>query len=247
MFKADKVLSEKLDKRKATHCYRSLASTHNIIDFCSNDYLGFSRSLELKDKIFKYSKRFENIHQVGSTGSRLISGNSALVESLESFIATYHEAESGLIFNSGYDANLGLIASVPQRGDTILYDSYIHASIRDAIRLGFATAHAFEHNDLSDLEKKMAKATGHVFIIVESVYSMDGDFAPLKALSQLASLHEAHLIVDEAHATGIFGHGGKGLCYAEGVQSKVYARVHTFGKALGCHGAIVLGSDLLRN
>ncbi|MDD3877235.1 MAG: 8-amino-7-oxononanoate synthase [Bacteroidales bacterium] len=247
MFKADKILSEKLELRKANNCLRSLTTSHNIIDFCSNDYLGFSRSLELKDRIFKFSKRFENIHQVGSTGSRLISGNSALVESLESFIATYHEAEAGLVFNSGYDANLGLISSVPQRGDTIFYDAYAHASIRDAIRLGFAKSFSFKHNDIADLQKKMKMATGNIFIIVESVYSMDGDCAPLKDLCQISQDTGAHLIVDEAHATGVFGNGGKGLVVKLGLTHKVFARIHTFGKALGCHGAIVLGSALLRD
>jgi len=246
MYPADKTLENLINKRKADGNFRSLTTTHNTIDFCSNDYLGFSKSIDLKDRFLRFSKNLESIAYIGSTGSRLISGNSALIESLENFVATYHQAEAGLLFNSGYDANLGLLSSVPQRGDTVFYDEAVHASIRDGVRLSFAKAYAFRHNDIDHLKKRFDLARGNVYVVVESVYSMNGDFALLKEIAGLCTAKNAHLIVDEAHATGVFGNGGKGLVADMELTSKVFARVHTFGKALGCHGAIVVGSNLLR-
>jgi len=248
MFPANDKMQKALDKREAEGCLRKLSLSGNRIDFCSNDYLGFANSNELKLRIKKNSERFEEAHfSIGSTGSRLISGNSRFLESLEEFIANFHRAESGLIFNSGYDANIGLFASVPQRGDTILYDELIHASIRDGIRLSFADSFSFRHNDLNDLNNLLAKVKGNVFVAVESIYSMDGDFAPLKELAELCSRRNAQLIVDEAHATGVIGENGEGFVAHLNLQHKVFARIHTFGKSLGCHGAIILGSNLLRN
>jgi 8-amino-7-oxononanoate synthase len=180
-------------------------------------------------------------------GSRLLSGNYELIERAELEIAQFHQAEAGLIFNSGYDANIGLLSTVPQRGDTILYDFLSHASIRDGIRLSNAQSFSFEHNHLDDLEKKLNIATGTVFIVTESVFSMDGDLADLVALVNIAEKYNAHLIIDEAHATGIIGSRGEGLVQSVGLSDRMFARVHTFGKALGCHGAIVLGSSTLKN
>jgi 8-amino-7-oxononanoate synthase len=170
-----------------------------------------------------------------------------LVECLEAKIAAFHHARAGLIFNSGYDANIGLFSSVPRKGDTILYDELIHASIRDGVRLSLASHFSFKHNNINQLEEKIKIAKGNVFVAVESVYSMDGDFAPLKEISDLCSRFGAFLIVDEAHATGIFGKKGEGRVSELGLEENVFARMHTFGKALGCHGGIVLGSDLLRD
>lgn len=229
-------LHKKLSERQDQHAYRTLKIVTGTIDFCSNDYLGIAAILKIKDTL-----------KHGSTGSRLLAGNYALIEETEQFIASFHEAEAGLIFNSGYDANLGLLSCVPQRGDTILYDYLSHASIRDGIRLSFANAFSFQHNDLTDLESKLQKSTGNIFIVTESVFSMDGDTAPLKEISVLCEKYNAHLIVDEAHATGVIGTKGQGLVQSENLQAKCFARVHTFGKALGCHGAIVLGSQTLRN
>ncbi len=168
------------------------------------------------------------------------------------FIAGFHEAEAGLIFNSGYDANLGLLSAVPQRGDTILYDQLCHASIRDGMRLSFAHAFSFAHNDVPALEQRLRGARGelargNLFVVTESVFSMDGDQAPLAAIAVLCRRYNAHLIVDEAHATGFVGVKGEGLVQTLGLQKECFARVHTFGKAVGCHGAIVLGSHKLRD
>lgn len=249
-------LQHHLDKRQEQGLLRTLKVPSGTIDFCSNDYLGFARSEELKHKISSCSESACPVGRLltpgprlfnGSTGSRLLSGNSAYAEDLEKYIAQYHNAEAGLIFNSGYDANVGLLSSVAQRGDTIMYDEFIHASVRDGTRLSLAKAHSFMHNDLDDLEKKLKKKKGNVFVAVESVYSMDGDFSPLKEIVSLCQKHNANLIVDEAHATGLYGSKGEGRCVELGLEKVIFARVHTFGKALGTHGAIVLGSGALRN
>lgn len=182
----------------------------------------------------------------GSTGSRLISGNSKVVEGVESRLAGHFQSDAALIFNSGYDANVGLFSSLPQKGDTILYDELVHASVRDGIRLSFANSYSFRHNDAADLEKKLQKATGTIFVAVESLYSMDGDIAPLIDLNALCTEYGALLIVDEAHSGGVFGKEGRGLCAELGISDSVFIRLFTFGKAYGAHGAVVCCSDLVR-
>jgi len=201
----------------------------------------------LHAKILEFNQTQAKKITEGSTGSRLITGNSAIAESLEGLIATYHNAESALLFNSGYDANVGLFSSVPQRGDTIFYDELVHASIRDGIRLSYANAYSFRHNDFQHLKELFKLAKGTVYVAVESVYSMDGDMAPLNDLVELCEWSSANLIVDEAHATGVFGPYGKGYVSEKMLENKVFARVHTYGKAMGAHGAAVVGSKLLRD
>jgi 8-amino-7-oxononanoate synthase len=208
------------------------------VDFCSNDYLGLSS--RLKDI------PYEAVN-TGSGGSRLLAGNYPAIEELEKSIASFHDAEAGLIFNSGYDANLGLISCIALKGDTILYDQLIHASLRDGIRLGYAQALSFDHNDPASLENRLKQTTGNVYVITESLFSMDGDLAPLQVIAELCEQFGARLIVDEAHATGIIGDRGEGLVQQLQLQSKCFARIHTFGKALGVHGAIVLCSNILRS
>ena len=149
-----------LKVRESKGLLRSLRTEKNLIDFCSNDYLGFARSFESGDG--------ELIQGGGSTGSRLLTGNSALVEELEGYIAEYHNSDAGLIFNSGYDANLSLFSAIPQRGDTVLYDELIHASVRDGIRLGFAKSKSFKHNNLEDLDKRLQNTNGLVYVAVRS-------------------------------------------------------------------------------
>jgi 8-amino-7-oxononanoate synthase len=138
---------------------------------------------------------------------------------------------------------------VPQKGDVIIYDKLSHASIRDGIRLSFAGSFSFLHNDIDDLEKKLfaaAKPQQNIFVVTESVFSMDGDMAPLKEISKLCEKYNAALIVDEAHATGVVGEKGEGLVRHLDLQQKCFARLHTFGKACGCHGAVILGSTQLK-
>ncbi|MEI7595446.1 MAG: pyridoxal phosphate-dependent aminotransferase family protein [Bacteroidota bacterium] len=241
----DSYLNIQLIKREVENSVRTLADYSHLVDFCSNDYLGFANSQRLKVAIDIELSKIKHA-KTGSTGSRLITGNSDYTVSVENYIAKYHNAEAGLIFNSGYDANIGLFSSVPQRSDTIIYDELIHASIRDGIRLSWADSYSFKHNDINDLQAKLKKAKGKVFVAVESVYSMDGDIAPLIEIANVCENNVACLIVDEAHSTGLYGEKGQGLVVQLGIANKVYARVHTFGKALGVHGAIVLGSEILR-
>lgn len=232
----DQKLLDKLNKRKEEGTFRSLSSFSGI-DFYSNDYLGLS----------KVATHFKG-QKYGSTGSRLISGNSKEAMSCEEFLAHFFKIKAALIFNSGYDANVGLFSSVPQKGDLVLFDEMIHASVRDGLRLSFADAYSFGHNNLEDLEKKLLKAKGKtIYVAVESLYSMDGDCAPLKEILNLTKKYNTYLIVDEAHACGVFGEKGRGLVHELGIENDVFARVVTFGKAYGSHGACVLGSAKLKD
>lgn len=246
MNQAENFLQQKLTERVEKGLLRKLTTTTLPSDFCSNDYLGFAKSEELKQLIIAQSEILGNYNN-GSGGSRLLSGNHTFTEQTEKFIASFHQAQSGLIFNSGYDANVGLLSSIPQRGDTIITDELIHASLIDGARLSYAERYRFKHNDLVDLEQKLKNAKGIIYVVVESVYSMDGDTAPLVAISKLCSQYHANLIVDEAHATGVFGEKGKGLVVQLNLQDQVFARIVTFGKAIGTHAAIVLGSETFRN
>ena len=232
-------IKEKLAQRKSENALRELKVNENLVDFCSNDYLGFAAEKEIHLQ--------EELNLYGATGSRLISGNHKVTEDVEGFLANYYKAESALIFNSGYNANLGLFSSLPQRGDTIVYDELIHASIRDGIKLSNANSFSFKHNDINALEDKIQKAKGRVWVAVESIYSMDGDEAPLKELVEVCAKNDAALIVDEAHACGIFGEKGEGLVVQNALENDVFARIVTFGKAFGAHGAVVLGNRLLRD
>ncbi len=245
-FSAHTFLSQSLQKREAQNALRKLTISNNLIDFCSNDYLGFASSTELQQNIEKeYSLLVSKTN--GSGGSRLLAGNTEYAESLEKRIANFHNAEAGLIYNSGYDANIGLFSAVLQKNDIIIYDELIHASMHDGIRLSGAKAFMFKHNDLQHLDERLKIAEGIIYVAIESVYSMDGDEAPIAEIEKICAKYNANLIVDEAHATGITKNDGKGKIQELGLENKIFARVHTFGKALGCHGAIVLGSNLLRN
>ncbi len=237
-------LQNQLNKRSVENSFRELKLLGNMIDFCSNDYLGFSRSEELNGEISEHISQLTSKLN-GATGSRLISGNSELVVGLEGKISSFFSSEAALLFNSGYNANQGVLSALPQRGDLIIYDELAHASIKDGMRLSHADKISFKHNDLEDLESKLQKPAVDIYVVVESIYSMDGDLCPLKRLVDICTKHGANLIVDEAHSVGVIGNEGKGLCVAEEVQDDVFARIYTFGKALGVHGASVVGSQKL--
>lgn len=246
MNKAEEFIQYKLQQRNEKGILRTLSSLQLPIDFSSNDYLGFARSTELKTLTANKLTQIEH-YKNGATGSRLLNGNHPFTEETEQKIANFHHAAAGLIFNSGYDANIGLISSLAQRGDTIIADELVHASLIDGARLSHANRYTFRHNDLNELEAKLKIAKGNIYVLAESVYSMDGDIAPLAGISQLCKQYQANFIVDEAHALGIFGTQGKGLVQQLGIEHHVFARIITFGKALGCHGAIVMGSTNLRS
>jgi len=239
---AEEFIKARLAERQETGAYRALQAESGLVDFCSNDYLGFARSSILKELIAEEIQANEG-YLNGSTGSRLLSGNTTYAEKLEQEIAAFHQSEAALIYNSGYDANIGLFSSLPQKGDTIIMDDLAHASIIDGARLSFANRYNFRHNNLESLEEKLNHAKGNCYVVIESIYSMDGDTSPLREILELTERYGASLIVDEAHAVGLYK---RGLVYELNLQDRVFARIVTFGKALGSHGAIVLGSTLLR-
>jgi 8-amino-7-oxononanoate synthase len=236
-----------LAKRRQENALRKLFPESSLIDFCSNDYLGFSKNLDIQLAIEEEISKSKN-KTLGATGSRLISGNTNYVELLEKKIANHHHAETALIFNSGYDANVGLLSCIARREDTIIYDSLSHASIIDGVKLSAASKKfKFIHNNLSDLEKKIRNSSGNIFVVIESLYSMDGDFAPLVEIEKICSKNNANLIVDEAHANGVYGKYGNGITSELELENKIFARIYTFGKAIGAHGAAVVGSNVLRD
>ncbi len=245
-------LKRKIELRKKENSLRNLGETNNLIDFSSNDYLGFAQSSDLHFQVNKLLDSLE-ASQNGATGSRLLSGNHKLYNLVEEELCSFHNSESALIFNSGYNANLGIFSSIPQRGDIILYDEFIHASIRDGIQLSNAKSYKFKHNSIEYLKKRLQMfvssnegADQEIYVVTESVFSMDGDSPDLKEMTQLCKKYEAYFIVDEAHALGVFGKKGEGLIQKLGIEHDVFARVLTFGKGLGCHGSAVLGSKELK-
>jgi len=246
-------LQKKLEDRTINNSLRSVGTRNGLIDFSSNDYLGFSISKSIFNRASEFLKE-HSLEQNGATGSRLLSGNHKLYELAEQQITQFHQAESALIFNSGYDANVGFFSSVPQRGDLILYDELCHASIRDGIKMSDAKPYKFKHNNLKDLKRRCQvqrsrnlDETSEIYVVTESIFSMDGDQPDLKELAGFCTKNSFHLIVDEAHAFGVFGKNGEGLVQQLGLESQVFARLITFGKALGCHGAAILGSIELKS
>jgi 8-amino-7-oxononanoate synthase len=254
-----KPLKLKLQLREASNALRKLPVSKDLIDFASNDYLGLSQSEIIFNETHEYLLQ-NNLKVNGATGSRLISGNHTLYPITEDFIANFHQSQSALIFNSGYDANLGFFSSVPQRNDIILYDELCHASIRDGITMSNAKSYKFQHNNPDDLERIILKLTTQnpkpktqnpepriIYIVTESVFSMDGDCPNLEELVRLSEMYHCNLVVDEAHALGVFGDFGQGLVQSLNLQDQVFARIITFGKALGCHGAAILGCAELKS
>ena len=232
-------IQQRLEEQRKNLALRQLqVAKPGQVDFTSNDYLGLaSAGLVTIPDSFTH----------GSTGSRLLSGNFTAAQDLENTIALFHHTPAAVLYNSGYSANLGILSCIAREGDTILYDLLSHASIRDGIKLSRAQAFPFLHNDLEDLERRLKQPAGSVYVVTESLFSMDGDPAPLKEIVELCEKYGAYLIVDEAHATGVVGKKGEGLVQSLGLEQQVFARIHTFGKALGCHGAAVMGSLALKD
>jgi 8-amino-7-oxononanoate synthase len=215
------------------------------IDLTSNDYLGLARDPRLKNAVIESLNSGE---RAGSTGSRLLSGNSLAWEELEDEFAQYVRSEAALFFSSGYAANTGLLGSLLRPDDIVFSDSANHASIIDGIRLSKAQKIIFPHLDLAFLEDRLrhSPAGGERFIVVESVFSMEGDLAPLHQLAALGERYGAEIIIDEAHATGVLGAMGRGLVSGTGLSGRILASVHTCGKALGSAGAFVACSETLK-
>lgn len=234
--------AKRLAARDATQQRRRLR-TPLAIDLCSNDYLGWAR---LSSASLTQTTSFD-IEQHGATGSRLLSGQAQAISDLEARIAQFHHTEAALLFNSGFDANMGTLAAISDRHTVFLYDEWCHASLIDGMRLSMSRhSYKFRHNDMAHLAELLAKHAGQpLCIVVESVYSMDGDVAPLVDIASLAKAAHACVVVDEAHATGVLGAHGEGLVQHLNLHHAVDVRIHTYGKGLGCHGAAVVGSRTL--
>ncbi|KAF8508482.1 pyridoxal phosphate-dependent transferase [Gautieria morchelliformis] len=252
-------LKKALKSREDRTILRRLPTgTGSLIDFCSNDYLSLASNSHLRSRFLKELGKHKKI--LGSGGSRLLTDIPGH-EALETRLTSFFNAPAALLFNSGFDANAGFFAAVPQAGDVILYDEYIHASVHDGMRSSRArdSAWPFKHNSLASLEHLLRtiiedragvrKGENSVFVAVESLYSMDGDFAPLgeivSLLDRALPYRNHHLVVDEAHATGLYGENGRGIVSMLGLETRVTARLHTFGKALAGSGAVILTSPLI--
>lgn len=216
-------------------------------DFASNDYLGLAGSGALREAV---RSALDRGVAIGAGGSRLLRGNDSEHEALEAEAATFFGARSALYFGGGFVANTAVFSSLPQRGDLIVYDELIHASVHEGLRLSKAESRSFAHNDANACERVIAAwrtdgGTGTPWIAIETLYSMDGDQAPLDDLAEIARRHEGVLVLDEAHATGVFGPDGRGLgAHLEGAENVV--SLHTCGKALGCSGALVCAPPVMR-
>lgn len=221
-----------------------LIAGREVINFSSNNYLGIANHPALAEA----AKRAIDHYGCGSGASRLISGNMTLHEELENRLARFKGTEAALVFNSGFQANTGILAALAREGDVILSDQLNHASIIDGCRLSRAQTLVYDHGDLDQLEANLKKAqhAARRVIVTESIFSMDGDEAPLTGIVELAERYDAMVMVDEAHATGVFGGTGAGVVNKYGLGDRVFVQMGTLGKALGGFGAYVAGSRALR-
>lgn len=231
---------QKLVEHDEKNLARRLLNSEGV-DFCSNDYLGFAADPVLKKNIITAVKDVDS----GSTGSRLLRGNTSWVCTLEEELAAWSGAEEALFFPSGYQANLGLLSAVLDKTTTVFSDEFNHASIIDGIRLSSAEKQIFAHNSLHDLEHKLQTVNSpRKVVVIESVYSMKGDQAPIKEIHELCLKYRAELIVDETHSTGVYQ---AGLAKTLGIQSQMLATVHSGGKALGVGGAWIATSTMIKD
>jgi 8-amino-7-oxononanoate synthase len=238
-------LAKGLRALEQQHQRRSLAEIRGI-DFCSNDYLGLAEHPALKEAVLR---AVGNSKKMGGTASRLLSGQTEAWRNLEEEFAAFAGTEAGLFFGSGYAANMGLLSALMGRDDVVYSDALNHASLIDGMRLSGARKVIYPHLDLSSLENALRQDAGAPWrriIVTESVFSMNGDVAPLKQMAALADRYGAAMIVDEAHATGVQGKNGSGLAAQEGVLPHVLATIHTCGKALGSAGAFVCGPAVMK-
>lgn len=223
-------------------------STRKGVDFASNDYLALAGSYALGEVL---AAGLERGIPAGSGGSRLLRGNHPEHEALEAHAARHYGSEAALFFSTGFAANAALFATLPQRGDLVVHDELIHASAHDGMKLGRAGRLDARHNDPQAFDDIIARwrrggGTGTPWIAVESLYSMDGDRAPLADLAAVADRHDAVLVIDEAHATGVYGPAGQGLAHELADRENIIT-LHTCGKALGCEGALLCGPSIVRD
>lgn len=217
------------------------------LNFSSNDYLGLANHQALKDAAARAIRDFG----AGTGASRLISGSLAPIQLLEEQLAAFKGTQAALTFSTGYATALGTLQALLSKSDIVILDKLVHASLVDAARLSRATLRVFAHNDLDDLEKKLKWARtrlgttdskAHILVVTESLFSMDGDHAPLAEIVELKERHGAWLMVDEAHATGLYGPHRRGLAEAQGVSDQIEIQMGTLGKAVGASGGYICGS-----
>lgn len=236
-------------KLKSEDNYRFLQTqkSDTLIDLSSNDYLAL---LKDDDFINNFYYDFEGLtYKPGSGSSRLLSGNSEIYKELEELLCSYYERESALIFNSGYHANMGILSALAGKKDLIIADKFVHASIIDGMQLSKATTTRFKHQDYSHLERLLSKSRSayrNIFIVTESIFSMDGDVADLKRLVEIKKKYECFLYVDEAHAVGVRGGNGLGCSEEEQVIKDIDFIVGTFGKALASVGAFIICDNIFK-
>jgi 8-amino-7-oxononanoate synthase len=238
-------LYEGLRKLEERSQRRSLEEIRGV-NFCSNDYLGLAESPVLRERV---AEAVRNAERVGGTGSRLLSGQTEKWRELEENFAKFAGTEAALFFTTGYAANVGLLCSLVGKDDIIFSDELNHASLIDGMRLSGARKVIYPHLGLSALEDALRREVGaprRKVVVTESVFSMDGDIAPLPEIVNLSEKYNAVVVLDEAHATAVHGPGGRGLAAAEGLTHGVLAIVHTCGKALASAGAFVCGSAVLK-
>jgi 8-amino-7-oxononanoate synthase len=216
---------------------------HGLINFASYNYLGLSYRPEVKEAI----KRAVDVYGGGSSGSPILSGTTALHTELAEAVARFKGKEAASIFPTGYSANVGTIAGLMRSGDLIVADQWAHASIVDGMVLSKATSRFFRHNNLEDLEKKLSGFNGKKLVVVEGVYSMDGDLPPLKEICRISKKHGARVMIDEAHSAFVFGANGRGVVEELGLEDEVDIHLGTFSKSLGGQGGYTAGSLKLIN
>ncbi|AWW29890.1 7-keto-8-aminopelargonate synthetase [Echinicola strongylocentroti] len=240
-------IQAKLDQASAYNRLRTLKTApRENTDFFSNDYLGYAT----KGLLEQQTSPLAPSHWSGSTGSRLISGNHPEMEQLERDFASFMDSPAALLYNSGYMANTGLLSSLGEKDSLFIFDEHVHASIKEGMRLGFGQKTAFKHNDLRDLEKKLAfhaQKDKRLMVLTEGLFSMHGDSPDIGQILGICQQHGAALIIDEAHSLGTIGEENKGASFGFAQHPNLLARVITFGKAAGGHGAMVLGNNDLRS
>ena len=254
--KTEALLRQEIESIKNASLYRKLRSVagdqgpvltvdgREVVNFSSNNYLGLANH----PKLAAAAKEAIDRYGCGSGASRLISGNMSLHEALEARLAAFKGTEAALVFNSGFQANIGILSTLAGEGDAIFSDALNHASIIDGCRLSRAKTFVYRHSDLDELESALKKSETYrrKLIVTESIFSMDGDEAPLVAIVELAERFGAVVMVDEAHATGLFGERGAGVVAKLGLGNRILVQMGTLGKALGGFGAYVAGSRVLR-
>ncbi len=240
-------LERELEKIRSQNLYRSLTPPQGL-DFCSNDYLGLSREPNFRTAILEKLEQATPPDSVSSPASRLLRGNTSRHQALEQRLAVYKGTEAALLFPTGYQTNIGILTALVGSQDRVVSDAQNHASIIDGLRLSGCQKIIFPHLDLGAVEEALIQPhpEGKTFLVTESLFSMDGDVAPLETYAELAQKHEAYLIVDDAHAMGVFGEKrGSGLTERFGVEKRALAIVSTFGKAFGLFGAFVAGPQIV--